>query len=85
MDGVTDMDWHAWHHDYDEPGTPLARRLAAVQAQIRVALDAAPPGPLHAISLCAGSCPTALPGLGRVPRPARSLRPVRHPRGDLAA
>jgi hypothetical protein len=54
MDGVTDMDWHAWHHDYDEPGTPLARRLAAVQTQIRVALDAAPPGPLHAISLCAG-------------------------------
>jgi hypothetical protein len=32
-----------------------------------------------------GSCPTALPGLGWVPRPARSLRPVRHPRGDLAA
>jgi hypothetical protein len=214
MDGVTDMDWHAWHHDYDEPGTPLARRLAAVQTQIRVALDAAPPGPLHAISLCAGqgrdltadaaltdqyagmvpaylvlvcgmfgnmadddvrrtvgyctqlcahggtviwtrgrgepdlvpricdwfagdgfepvwvsdpaegwgagahrftakpvplergarmfrftcrpptltfipnglgSCPTALPGLGRAARPARSLRPVRHPRGDLAA
>ncbi len=25
------MDWHAWHDDYDKPGTPLARRLAAVQ------------------------------------------------------
>src|SRR4029077_10115612 len=54
MSGVTEMDWHAWHDDYDKPGTPLARRLAAVQDQIRVALDAAPPGPLHAISLCAG-------------------------------
>ena len=29
------MDWHAWHDDYDKPGTPLARRLAAVQDQIR--------------------------------------------------
>ena len=54
MIGVTEMDWHAWHDDYDKPGTPLARRLAAVQDRIRVALDAAPPGPLHAISLCAG-------------------------------
>ena len=54
MSGVTEMDWHAWHDDYDKPGTPLARRLAAVQDQIRVALDAAPPGPLHAVSLCAG-------------------------------
>ena len=37
MSGVTEMDWHAWHDDYDKPGTPLARRLAAVQDQIRVA------------------------------------------------
>ena len=29
MSGVTEMDWHAWHDDYDKPGTPLARRLAA--------------------------------------------------------
>ena len=54
MSRVTEMDWHAWHDGYDEPGTRLARRLAAVQEQIRVALDAAPPGPLHAVSLCAG-------------------------------
>ena len=42
MSGVTEMDWHAWHDDYDKPGTPLARRLAAVQDQIRVALTATP-------------------------------------------
>jgi hypothetical protein len=54
MSRVTEMDWHAWHDGYDKPGTRLARRLAAVQDQIRVALDAAPPGPLHAVSLCAG-------------------------------
>jgi hypothetical protein len=54
MTCVTDRDWYAWHHDYDDPDTPLAKRLAAVQDQIRTALDVAPAGPLHAISLCAG-------------------------------
>jgi len=54
MDRVTDWDWYAWHRDYDDPDTPLAQRLAAVQGQIRAALDVAPPGPLHAVSLCAG-------------------------------
>jgi hypothetical protein len=38
MSHVTKMDWHAWHDGYDEPGSRLARRLAAVQDQIRVAL-----------------------------------------------
>ena len=32
-----------------------------------------------------GACPAALPGLAWAARPAGSLRPVRHPRGDLAA
>jgi hypothetical protein len=68
MSGVTEMDWHAWHDDYDKPGTPLARRLAAVQDQIRVALDAAPPGPLHAISLCAGQGRDLIGALARHPR-----------------
>jgi hypothetical protein len=45
MAPVTEPDWYTWHHDYDSPGTALGRRLAAVQAQIRVALDAAKPGP----------------------------------------
>jgi predicted RNA methylase len=48
------MDWERWHDDYDNPGTWQARRLAAVQARIREALDSAPPGPLRVISLCAG-------------------------------
>jgi hypothetical protein len=68
MSGVTEMDWHAWHDDYDKPGTALARRLAAVQDQIRVALDAAPPGPLHAISLCAGQGRDLIGVLARHPR-----------------
>ena len=44
----------AWHGAYDVPGSGLAQRLAAVQAQIAAALDQAPPGPLRAVSMCAG-------------------------------
>ncbi|MGH3119872.1 MAG: class I SAM-dependent methyltransferase [Streptosporangiaceae bacterium] len=47
-------DWAAWHEAYDNPDTPLAQRLLAVQAGITEALDQAPPGPLHAVSICAG-------------------------------
>jgi hypothetical protein len=47
-------DWVAWHGGYDMPGSGLALRLAAVQAQIAAALDRAPPGPLRAVSMCAG-------------------------------
>ncbi len=54
MTHVTECDWYTWHDHYDDPATALARRLAAVQEQIRVALDQAKPGPLRAISLCAG-------------------------------
>ena len=68
MSSVTERDWYAWHHDYDEPGTALARRLAAVQDQIRTALDAAPPGPLRAISLCAGQGRDLIGALARHPR-----------------
>jgi hypothetical protein len=51
---VTGTDWLAWHDYYDQSGTPLALRLAAVQQRIRLALDAAPPGPLRVVSVCAG-------------------------------
>lgn len=48
------MDWSAWHADYDRPGSALARRMEAVQTQVRAALDRSPAGPLRAISMCAG-------------------------------
>ena len=48
------MDWQSWHDDYDRPDSLLARRLRTVQEQIRAALDESPPGPLRAVSLCAG-------------------------------
>ena len=47
-------DWQAWHAAYDDAGSPLARRLAIVQRRIREAVDAAPAGPLRAVSVCAG-------------------------------
>ncbi|MFD4758673.1 class I SAM-dependent methyltransferase [Streptomyces sp. NPDC058439] len=48
------MDWQTWHDQYDVPDSWLSRRLRAVSARIRAALDAAPPGPLRVISVCAG-------------------------------
>jgi hypothetical protein len=68
MAPVTERDWYTWHRDYDSPGTALGRRLAAVQAQIRVALDAAKPGPLCAISLCAGQGRDLIGALAGHPR-----------------
>ena len=51
---MAQRDWYDWHAFYDDPGSGLSRRLSWVQDQIRAALDAAPPGPIRAISLCAG-------------------------------
>ena len=68
MTSVTERDWYTWHHDYDAPSTALAQRLAAVQDQIRTALDAAPPGPLRAISLCAGQGRDLIGALAGHPR-----------------
>ncbi|WP_406496940.1 hypothetical protein OG936_22390 [Streptomyces sp. NBC_00846] len=48
------MDWQTWHDQYDVPDSWLSRRPRAVSARIRAALDAAPPGPLRVISVCAG-------------------------------
>src|SRR2546430_11497645 len=57
-------DWRAWHDAYDDPGSSLAQRLVVVvQARIAAALDAAPPGPLRAVSMCAGQGRDLLPVL----------------------
>jgi hypothetical protein len=47
-------DYIAWHDAYDDPGTPLSRRLRVVIDLIGAALDATPPGPCRFVSLCAG-------------------------------
>jgi hypothetical protein len=48
------VDWRAWHDAYEEPDSGLAQRLVLVQEQIRAALDRLPPGPIKAVSVCAG-------------------------------
>ena len=47
-------DWLEWHHPYDDPGSPLSRRLAIVQGRIREALDRQLDGPIRIVSMCAG-------------------------------
>jgi hypothetical protein len=47
-------DWVRWHDEYDDPQSPLSKRLGFVQAHLSDALDGAPPGPISLVSLCAG-------------------------------
>lgn len=67
-------DWYVWHEQYDDPKTGLARRLELVRERVRAALDEAPPGPLRAISLCAGQGTDLIGALAGHPR-----------RGDVTA
>jgi hypothetical protein len=46
--------WWDWHRAYDDPGSSLSRRLAAVRRLIADCLDAAPAGEIRVVSLCAG-------------------------------
>jgi hypothetical protein len=64
------MDWRAWHRQYDDPDSELSRRLEAVQAQIRAAIDRAPAGPVPVIKLCAGQGRDLLGVLADHPRSA---------------
>ncbi|MFC5815262.1 methyltransferase domain-containing protein [Nonomuraea harbinensis] len=64
------MDWQTWHDAYDLPGSWLARRLRAVQERVGAALDACAPGPVKAISLCAGQGRDVLGVLAGHPRRA---------------
>ena len=67
---MSPIDWADWHSAYDDPDNPLARRLEVVQAHIRAALDAAPPGELRAVSVCAGQGADLLGALADHPRAA---------------
>jgi hypothetical protein len=65
---MAERDWHAWHASYDQPGSLLSRRLAAVQERLRLALDDAPAGPLRLLSLVAGQGRDVIPVLAAHPR-----------------
>jgi hypothetical protein len=62
--------WVDWHAAYDEPGSPLRRRLTLVQQQIREALDAVETNPVSVISMCAGQGRDLLGVLADHPRRA---------------
>jgi hypothetical protein len=64
----TAVDWQAWHAGYENPDSELGRRLALVQKQLRVVLDQAPPGPIRAISICAGQGHDIIGALAEHPR-----------------
>jgi hypothetical protein len=51
---VGTRDWLEWHAPYDDPASPLAQRLAIVQAHLGRALDRCSEGPIRIVSMCAG-------------------------------
>src|SRR5690242_9608866 len=61
-------DWVRWHDPYEDPGSSLSRRLARVRSRIADALDAAPPGPVPVLSMCAGQGRDLVPVVAAHPR-----------------
>jgi len=61
-------DWLAWHAGYDDPSSSLSMRLRVVRGHLSDALDAAPPGPVRLLSLCAGQGHDVLSVLPEHPR-----------------
>jgi hypothetical protein len=64
-------DWVAWHAAYDDPQSALSTRLRVVRGHLSDALDAAPPGPVRLVSLCAGQGRDVLGVLPGHPRAAQ--------------
>lgn len=60
-------DWLAWHDPYDEPGSPLSRRLRLVQDHISAWLLASEGRPVRVVSACAGQGRDLLEVLARAP------------------
>ena len=56
------QDWQEWHRDYDDPGSPVSRRLVEVRARL-AALLAAGDGPLRLLNLCSGDGRDTVPVL----------------------
>jgi hypothetical protein len=79
------QDWHEWHKAYDRPDSPLARRLAVVQDCVATALDAAPPGAVGLVSMCAGEGRDVLEVLASHPRRAEVHGRLVELDADLAA
>jgi len=80
-------DWHAWHEAYDDSGSDLARRLEVVRERIARVLDAAAPGEIKVLSICAGQGRDLLGALEGHPRrgDVRALLVELDPRNAEAA
>jgi len=63
-----EVNWRAWHAEYDQAGSRLERRLAVVNELLRVALSSGRPGPLRLLSACAGEGRDVLGVLPEHPR-----------------
>jgi hypothetical protein len=69
-------DWHAWHEQYDDPGSSLSMRLAVVREQLRLVLAASevPTDRLvRLVSLCSGDGRDTLPVLAESSVPVAAL------------
>jgi len=68
-------DWVAWHRDYEDPSSSLARRLEVVQRELRTALALTRPadGESRLLSICAGDGRDVLPVLAERGRDVRAL------------
>ena len=67
---MSERDWRAWHDPYDNPTSSLSKRLAIVQRYIKEDLDRRPPGPIRAVSMCAGQGRDLIGALAGHPRRA---------------
>lgn len=57
-------DWQEWHGAYADPASDLSKRLQAVQALIREAVDHVPAGAVRILSMCAGQAHDVVGALG---------------------
>ena len=65
-------DWVAWHEDYADPRSQIARRLPVVREHIRRLLDARADGAVRIVGFCSGTGSDVLPVLAAHPARERA-------------
>ena len=69
---LTEQGWYSWHAPYDDLESEQSDRLEVVQDLLAGFFDAAPAGPLRAVSVCSGQSRDLLPILIHHPRGAET-------------